>query len=148
MSTPRIAADPVEQLVQKRIELEMGEAGVHDRLHVLDPPARRPLRLEGPGMRDRDRDAVGGQLEQVDLVPRELSPLQRADVEDADRPAVEDERDAGEAGDSLPADQRVEDVGVLDVGEHDRAEVGAPLSGEPFAESGTAAELLLDPGGA
>ncbi len=43
-------ADPVEKLVQKRIELEMGEAGVHDRLHVLDPPARRPLRLEGPGM--------------------------------------------------------------------------------------------------
>ena len=45
VSTPRIGSDPVEQLVQKRVELEMGEAGVHDRLHVLDAPARRLLRL-------------------------------------------------------------------------------------------------------
>ena len=68
-------ADPFEELGQQRVELEMGEAGVDDRLHVLDAHPRRPLRVERLRVRERDRNAVGRLLEQVDVVPREVAPL-------------------------------------------------------------------------
>ena len=68
-------------------------------------------------------------------------------MEDADRPPLDDERDADQAGDSLAADQRVEDVGVLDVGEHDRPQLGSHSPGEAFADGDVEwrLELLLDP---
>ena len=98
-------------------------------------------------MRERDRHAVGSQLEQIDVLPGEVAALQRADVEHADRPAVDDERDADHAGDPLAADQRIEDVGVLDVGEHDGPQLGGDPSGEALADGDVEAllQLLLDP---
>ena len=72
----------------------MREAGVDDRLHVLDAHPSRPLRVERLSMRERDRNTVGRLLEQVDVVPREIAPLERAHVDDADRPAGDDQWDA------------------------------------------------------
>ncbi len=99
-------------------------------------------------MRDCNCDAVGGELEQVDLVPREGATLERADV--AGSPIglrLDDERDADQADDSLAADQRVEDVGMLDVGEHDRTQLGSHMPGEAVADRDVECrlELVLDP---
>ena len=67
------------------VELEVGERRVRDRLHILDLLSRPALRLERPCMLDRDRRAVAGELQQVDVVVVERPEDQRPDVEDADQ---------------------------------------------------------------
>ena len=46
---------------------------------------------------DGDRDSLGDDLEQLDLVPRELPRRERADVEDAQRRAADEQWDADHA---------------------------------------------------
>ena len=48
----------------------MRKRGVRDGLHVLDPPARVPLRFEQSRVLDRDRRSVGRKLQQLDIVAR------------------------------------------------------------------------------
>ena len=142
-------ADPFEELGEQRVELEMGETGVDDRLHVLDPHPRRPLRVERLRVGEPDRDTVGRLLEQLHIVPAEVALLQRAHVDDTDRPAVDDQRDTDQARDPPAADQWVEHVRVLHVGEHDGPQLRGDPSGEPFADRDAEArlQLLLDPDG-
>ena len=67
----RIVADARQQHGEELVELEVRERGVRDRLDVLEPLARAPLGLEQARVLDRERGAVGRELEQLDLVARE-----------------------------------------------------------------------------
>ena len=96
----------------------MGEAGVDDCLYVLDPDPHGPLRIERLRVRETDRDTVGSLLEQLHVFGGEVALLQRANVDDTDRPAVDDQWDTDQAPDPSAADQWVEDVRVLHVAQH------------------------------
>ena len=93
---------------------------------------------------DGDRDPLGDELEQFDLVRREPPRRERPDVKDAERGASDEQRNADHALDPLPAEDRVVDGVLVDV-DHDRA----CLVGDPPREAGADrdphADLLLDP---
>ena len=100
---------------------------------------------------DRDRGTVGGELEQLPVVLGELARGQAADVQDAERPAFDHERDAEQRADALLAQDRVQDIGVVDVRDLDRAPLGDDAAREAAAHGQPRAlvELLLEPlGGA
>ena len=69
---------------------------------------------------DRHRDAVGRELEQLGLVVGEAAGGEAADVQDADHAALDEQRDAEQGADALLAQDRVEDVGVVDVVDRDQ----------------------------
>ena len=64
-----------------------------------------------------------------------------------DNAALRDKRDAEQGADALLAQDRVEDVGVVDVGDRDRAALGGDAPGEAASERDAHAllDLLLDP---
>ena len=106
---------------------------------------------EQPGALDRRRRARGGHLQHREVVLAERPRLQRADVEHADQLALDDQRDPEQRLDALLAQDRIEDVGVVDVGDEDRDALGRDPAGEALAERNphAALDLLLDPlGGA
>jgi hypothetical protein len=86
-------------------------------------------------------------LKQVALIAVEHARRQAADVQDADDAALDDQRDAEQGLDALLAQDRVEDVGVVDVVDRDRALLGGDAAGEAAAERDLHAlfDLLLDP---
>ena len=107
----------------------------------------RALRLERARVLDRERGAVGGQLEQVASssvnsrgvsVPTWTTPITSP---------LDEQRHAEQRLDALLAQDRVEDVGVVDVGEDDRPALGRDPAGEAAAERDPDAllDLLLDP---
>ena len=81
-------ADAREQHREQVVELEVRERRIRDGLHVLDPPPRPALRLEGPRMLDRDRRTVAGELQQLHVVLVEHPVRQRPDVENAEHAAA------------------------------------------------------------
>ena len=97
-------------------------------------------------MLDRDGGAVGGELEQVAFVGGEGARGQAADVQDAEDAVLGEQRDAEQAADALLAQDRVEDVGVVDVGDDDRAALGGDAAGEALADGDlhAALDLFLD----
>jgi hypothetical protein len=96
---------------------------------------------------DRDRRPVGGQLEQLRLLVAEHTRRQRTDVEHPDRLAARHQRHAEERLDPLLAQDRVEDVGMVDVGQEDRLPQRRDPPREALAERDPDAllHLLLDP---
>ena len=125
----------------------MGERGVRHGLHVLDPHARGSLGLEEARVLDRERGAVGHELQQLDLVLVEGAVAERADVEHAAHLSLDDERDAEHRLDPLLPQERVEDVRVVDVVEDHRPLLGGDPSCEAAADRDADAllHLLLDP---
>ena len=97
-------------------------------------------------MVDGERRAVGRDLEERAVVVGEVAGGERADVEDADDAAFDEEGDAEEGADPLLAEDRVEDVAVVDVGDDDRAAFGGDASGEAAADGDADAlfDLFLD----
>ena len=72
-------------------------------------------------------------------------------MEHPDQLALDDQRHAEQRHDALLAQDRIEDVGVVDVGDEDRDAFGRDPAREPAAERDpdAALDLLLDPiGGA
>ena len=136
MSAREDLRDALEQHAQQVLEREAGERGVGDALQRIDDGAvglRRAARSRVVEHRvvDREGGAVGGDLEELGVGVGELARRERADVEDAEDPALDQERDAEQRPDALLAQDRVEDVGVVDVGDEDRA----PLGGDPAGEA-------------
>ena len=133
---------------------EVGERGVGDPLQRLEPAraasagsrASRSLRNSARVL-DGERGAVGGELQQVALVGENSRGVSAADVQHADDAALDQQRDAEQRADALLAQDRVEDVGVVDVGDGDRAALGGDAAGEAAAERDADAllDLLLDP---
>ena len=82
---------------------------------MLDPLARRALGLEQARVLDRKRRPVGDELEQLDLIVLEGAEPERADMEDAAHLSLHHERDAEHRLDPLLAQERVEDVRMIDV---------------------------------
>ena len=94
------------------------------------------------------RDALGDELEQLDVVRVERARDERADVEHADHARRRtSERHAEQRLDPLLAQDRVEDVGVVDVGEDHRPPLGGDPAREALADRDPDAllDLLLDP---
>ena len=127
----------------------MGERSIGDGLDVLEPLARPSLGLEGAGVVDRQGGAVGGELQELDLVFRECPIVKRADVQHADCLAADQQRHAKERLDALLAEDRIEHLCVIDVVEHDGSALGSHAAREAAAERDTdaALHLLLDPDG-
>ena len=129
---------PLQQLLEELLLRQVGERRVGDLLHrpqlardELRRLARVALARVELRLRDRERGAVGGQLQEVAVVVGELARGEAADVQDADDAALDEERDAEQGLDALLAQDRVEDVGVVDVEDRDRA----PLGGDPPREA-------------
>jgi hypothetical protein len=95
---------------------------------------------------DRDRGAVGGELEQVGLAVVEVAARERADVHHADHAPLDEQRHAEQGADALLAQDRVEDVRVVDVLDPDRAALGGDPAGEapPHGDPHALLDLLLD----
>src|SRR5690606_39307518 len=91
----------------------------------------------------------GGELEQLDLVLGEVPAGEAADVQDADHLAARHQRDAEEGADAPVAQDRVDDVRVVDVLEGDRGSSRRDLPGETPSErdADPLAHLLLDAAG-
>src|SRR5260370_8522354 len=73
---------------------------------------------------------MGGDLEQVGVLPGELAGRQRTDMHNADHPAASYHRHAHEGADPLPHQDRVQHRGVIHVVEDHRP----VLSGNPPSE--------------
>ena len=102
-------------------------------------------------MVDRERDALRDDAEQVDLLRPEIASGQRADVDHPEHPVVDDQRRAGERLDAAPPENRVDDVGTIEVLDHHRAPLGHDLAREaaPDWDPNAGLHLLLEPlGGA
>jgi hypothetical protein len=92
---------------------------------------------------DRERSAVGHELEQLDLVLLEVAVDERADVEDTTHPSLHDEENAEQRLDSLLPQDRVEHRPVADVVEDQRPLLGGDAAGEPRADRNPDALLYL-----
>ena len=99
----------------------------HRPLHRLHDVA---LRVQARVL-DRDRGAVGGELEQVALLVGEVPRRQRADVQHPDHAPLDEQRHPQQRADALLAQDRVEDVRVVDVLDRD----GPALGGDPPGEA-------------
>ncbi len=125
----------VEQLGEQLLLGQVGERGVGDALQRLQARAGAALLLEQVRVVDRQRGAIGDELEQLAVAGRELARGQAADVEDADRAPPDEQRDAEQRADPLLAQDRVVDVGVVDVGDErspvDRRRCGRRSRGRP-----------------
>jgi hypothetical protein len=141
--------DARQQHLQQLVELEVREGDVGDRLQALEARPRGALRLEQARVVDRDGGPVARALEQLDVVVAEDSGRERPDVQYAHHLVVRDHRDAAERLDPLLPQQRVEDVGVVDVVEDDRPPVGGDSAREALPErnADAALDLLLDADG-
>lgn len=140
-------ADAREQDGEQLVHLEVRERRVRHRLQLLEAPARRALGLEEPRVVDRERGAIGCEFEQLDVAAAEDARHERPDVDDAEDGVPDDERDAEEGLDALLAQDRIEDVGVVDVVEDDGSALGGDAAGEaaPERDADTALHLLLEP---
>src|SRR5262245_58240652 len=109
-----------------------------------DPPLDhqpRPL--------DRERDAVGNQLEQLDVALVELSLRERAHVEDSDHLALDQQGNAQQGAELLLAEERVDGLyqRVLEVLDHDRLAGEGDAASEATADrqAEAALDFLLEP---
>ena len=137
----------LEQLGQQLVLGQVGQRGVGDALERLQAQAGVALLREQVRVLDGERRAVGGELEQLAVVGRELARGQAADVQHAERPALDEQRDAEQRADALLAQDRVEDVGVVDVGDRRSARRSAtmrPAKPRPTGIAHALLDLLLD----
>ncbi len=96
-----------------------------------------------------DRDAVGGDPQPLDVVLVELPVTQRAHVEDAEQPALAEQRHTDERLDALPPQQWIDHGVLADLVDEVRLQVSgdAPREALPDADADTLAYLFFDPGG-
>ena len=83
MSACEDVADSRKQHREQLVELQVRERRIGDRLHVLEPLPCPGLRLEGPGMIDRNCGAVADELQQLHVVLVEDPGHERSHMEDA-----------------------------------------------------------------
>ena len=125
----------------------MRERDVGDLLDPAESIRQRSLALEESAVLDRERCAVGRELEQLGLLLGELTRRQGPDVDDADDAAADEQRRAQERLDPLLPQDRVEHVGVIDVLDDDRSPLGGdlPREAEPYGDARPALDGLLEP---
>jgi hypothetical protein len=70
------------------VNAEVGERDVGDRLDVFEPRARGALRVKKSGVLDARCRPLGRNLEQLGLVPGEVTRGQAAHMENADHVAA------------------------------------------------------------
>ena len=145
--------DAVQQLGEQLVLGQVGEGGVGDPLQGLEMPcrglgrgARRALAPVQLRVLDRQRGAVGGVLEQLAVLVGERARGERAHVQHAERAPLDEQRDAEQRADALLAQDRVHDVGVVDVLDRDGPALGHDAAGEALADGDRDAllDLLLD----
>ena len=140
--------DALQQLGQQLVQRQVGQRGVGD---ALDAPCERAppcarSRSNARACSIAQRRPVGDELEQVAVGGGELARRERADVQDAGDLALDQQRDAEQRADALLAQDRVVDVGVVDVLDDHGAALGGDAAGEAAAERDPHAllDLLLD----
>src|SRR6476659_9791781 len=87
-----------------------------------------------PRALDAGRDTRGGNLEDRQVTLAECPWNERPDVQHSDQITLDDERQAQQRADALLAQDRVEDVGMVDVGDRDRHALARDPAREPTAE--------------
>ncbi len=125
----------------------MRKRNVGDLLDTPESVRQRSLALEESAVLDRERCAVGDELEQLGLLLGELTRRQGPDVDDADDAAADEQRRAQERLDSLLAEDRVEHIRVIDVFDDNRAPLGGdpPREAEPEGDARPALDGFLEP---
>ena len=93
-------------------------------------------------MVDRHRCSLAREAEELDIRLVELAMHERADVQHADDTVAHEQRHAEEGLDAFLEQDRIEHVGVVDVGEEDRSALGCDAAGEAAADGD--AHALLD----
>jgi hypothetical protein len=96
---------------------------------------------------DRDRDAVGDELEELGVTISEQTRDERADMKDPDRFCSDEQRHAEHGLDPLLTQDRVDDVGRVDVIENSRAACSgnSPCKAATEWDPHTLLDLFLDP---
>jgi hypothetical protein len=96
---------------------------------------------------DRHRGAIARDLEQLDVLRREATTRQRADVQDADRARPDEEWNAEQRRHPALVEERVDRVARLQLVDDHRLAARRHGSGEPGAhrKPETALHLLLEP---
>ena len=94
---------------------------------------------------DRERDPVGGELEEARVLAVEPVRLQRADVEDADHVALGDEGHRDERADAALAQHRADELVLSEVAHDERLPPLRDPAGEPLAEGHLDDVLQLRP---
>ena len=140
-------SQPYEQLAHELVEAKACERRLHHGMNLFEPRPAAALGFEQAGMLDCHGHAVGDDLEELDVVRRELAGRERADVEHAEHLVSEDEWDAGEALDALLVQDRIQHVRVVDVVEHDWPPIRRDPAREPAADGDphAAFDLFLEP---
>ena len=135
------------ELVEQLGRREVRERDVGDFLDPAESIRQRSLALEESAVLDRERCAVGRELEQLGLLLGELTRRQGPDVDDADDAAADEQRRAQKRLDPLLPQDRVEHVGVIDILDDDRSPFGGdlPCKAEPHGDARPALDGLLEP---
>jgi hypothetical protein len=100
----------------------------------------------GQAAGDCEGGPVAGALKQLDVLVTEAAPGQGPHVHDADHAALHEQRDAQQRAEALVAQDRVEDVGLLDVLDLDGlpGRRDAPREPLPDRDLDPAFDLLLE----
>ena len=133
---------------QQLVQLEIGgAASVTICTRSSRPRASRPPRRGC--VIDRQCGTVGDELEEVDVVLHELAWSEAADVQHADRHALDEERHSEQGLDALLPQQRIQHVGVIDIRKMQRAPLCGNAAREalPERDADSALDLFLEADG-
>jgi hypothetical protein len=97
----------------------------------------------GQAAGDREGSTVAGTLEQLSVLPGEVARGEGPDVHDADHPALHQQGDPQQGAQTLLAQNRVDDLGLVDVLDLDRLPGSSDAPREPLADRNAHSPLDL-----
>ncbi len=151
---PQDLRDPLQQLTQQLLLRQIRQRRISNALQRPQAAIGRlrlhpcpPLLLVERGVLDRDRHPIGRQLQQITLIIGEQPSLQAAHMQHPQHPILRQQRNPQQRADPLLAQDRIQDVGMIDIVDPDRPPLSRDPPREPLADRDLhpPLDLLLDP---
>jgi hypothetical protein len=140
-----VAADPAVSGDVTGSDLRTGHRGqLRGKQALLERRRRGMVVAQSERLHDQGR-TLGGQLEQLGVVAGEHTAADRADVQDADYSAVDQQRHADQGPDPFLQQDRIEHVSVINMIKDHRPHLCGDAAGEALADrdTDTLPDLLL-----